>query len=87
MIPVAFSKNRLPLPCKRKLELLHEAVRHIVAEHAVFLGPQLMAFHCGTKDVIEERKVRRVVASQRGLILAVVPVMKVRRDDDVAQRA
>jgi hypothetical protein len=47
----------LPLPGKRKLELLHESVGHVVAEHAVFFWPELIAFHCGAEQVVEEGEV------------------------------
>ena len=80
-------RDSLTLPRKRKLKLLHESVRNVVAKHAVFLRPELVAFHRRAEDVIEECVVRRVVAVERRLILAVVPVVKVGRDDDVAQRA
>ena len=73
----------LPLPRKRKLELFHESVRYVVTEYAVLFRPQLVAIHCRAEDVIEEREVRGVIAIQRRLILTVVPMVEVWRDDDV----
>lgn len=75
----------LTLPGEWKLELLDEAVWHIVAQHAVALGPKLVAFDRRAKRIVDKGKVGRVVAVQRRLVLAVVPVVKVGRDDEVAQ--
>src|SRR5690606_28720252 len=74
------------LPDKGELQLLEEAVGHVVAHHAVALGPQPRALDGGAEQVVEERVVRRVVLVDRLVVLAVVPVVEVGRDDDVAQR-
>src|SRR5687767_14391770 len=72
-------------PGERKLELAHEAVGHVVAQHAVRLRPQFAALHRGAEQVVEEGEVRGVVLVQRFLVLAVVPVVEVGCDDHVAQ--
>lgn len=77
----------LAFPRKRKLQLLEKSVGHIVAQHSVVLGPELGAFHSSAKQVVQEGEVRGVVFIERFLVLAVVPVVEVGRDQHVAQRA
>ena len=78
----------LRLRPKRKRLLRQEAVRHVVADHAVVRRQRFVLRHLDRRaeQVVEEREVRGVVAVDRLVSLRVVPVVEVRRDDQVAQR-
>ena len=73
-------------PSERERHLLEEAVRHVVALHAVVLGPLPVGLHRRAEQVVDEGKVCGVVVVDRLVVLRVVPVVEVGRDDHVAQR-
>src|SRR5450755_1787313 len=68
-------------PREGEHQLLHETVRHVIADDAVAVGPRPLGPVRGAEGVIEEGEVRRVVAIDPLVVLRVVPVVEVRRDD------
>src|ERR1700733_3617534 len=78
--------HRLLLPgTERKKLLPDETVRHVVTDHAVALreGPVGGNANSGAEQMIEKRIVSGVIAIDGLIVGRMMPVVKVRRDDDV----
>src|SRR6516225_5672599 len=71
------SLHRLRTPPERKHLLPDETVRHVVADHAVFLGEFLRRLHGGAEQIVQEGVVRGVVLVDRLFVRGVVPVVEV----------
>ena len=56
--------SSLTVPGEGELELLEKAIGHVVAHHAILVGPGPLAFDGGAEQVIQERKVRPLGAQQ-----------------------
>src|SRR3569833_949528 len=74
---------------EREHLLVDETVGHVVADDTVVgrEGFFLRHFHRRAEHVIEEGVVRRVVAVDRLVVLRVMPVMEIRRHDQILQRS
>ena len=65
---------------------MHEARRHVVAQHPIFLGKPPVGLHGGAEQVIDEGEVGGVVAVDRFLLGAVMPVVEIGSHDKPLER-